>query len=64
MLNPADAFRLYNMSAIDAAAVGSNLGGGAGSALPLAGLATLLSPLAWAVIALGLSTFILKRIRP
>ena len=35
VFNPADAFRLYNMSAIDAAAVGSNLGGGVGSALPL-----------------------------
>ena len=32
VFNPADAFRLYNMSAIDAVAVGSNLGG-AGSAL-------------------------------
>ncbi|MDP3527294.1 MAG: ABC transporter permease subunit [Hoeflea sp.] len=64
VLNPADAFRLYNMSAIDAAAVGSNLGGGAGAALPLSGLATMLSPIAWAILALGLSTFILKRIRP
>jgi len=64
VFNPADAFRLYNMSAIDAAAVGSNLGGGVRSALPLSGLATMLSPVAWAVIALGLSTFILKRVRP
>ncbi|MDP2122119.1 MAG: ABC transporter permease subunit [Hoeflea sp.] len=64
VLNPADAFRLYNMSAIDAAAVGSNLGGGAGAALPLSGLATMLSPIAWAILALGLSTLILKRIRP
>jgi Cu-processing system permease protein len=64
VFNPADAFRLYNMSGIDAAAVGSNLGGGAGSALPLSGLATMISPVAWTVIALGLSTFILKRVRP
>lgn len=64
VFNPADAFRLYNMSAVDAAAVGGNLGGGIGSALPLSGLATMLSPVAWAVIALGLSTFILKRVRP
>ena len=64
VFNPADAFRLYNMSGIDAAAVGSNLGGGAGSALPLSGLATMISPIAWTVIALGLSTFILKRVRP
>jgi len=64
VFNPADAFRLYNMSAIDAAAVGSNLGGGVGSALPLSGLATMLSPVAWTFIALGLSTFILKRVRP
>ncbi|MBC7284258.1 MAG: ABC transporter permease [Hoeflea sp.] len=63
VLNPADAFRLYNMSAIDAAAVGSSLGG-AGQALPLSGLATMASPIAWAVIALGLSTIIFKRIRP
>ncbi|WP_339758201.1 ABC transporter permease subunit [uncultured Hoeflea sp.] len=64
VFNPADAFRLYNMSAIDAAAVGSNLGGGVRSSLPLSGLATMLSPLVWIVIALGLSTFILKRVRP
>lgn len=64
VFNPADAFRLYNMSAIDAAAVGSNLGGGVGSSLPLSGLATMLSPVAWTVIALGLATFILKRVRP
>lgn len=64
VFNPADAFRLYNMSAIDALAVGSNLGGGAGSALPLSGLATMLSPIVWTAIALGLSTFILKRVRP
>jgi len=63
VLNPADAFRLYNMSAIDAAAVGGTLGG-AGSTLPLSGLATMLSPVAWAALALALSTFILKRIRP
>lgn len=63
VFNPADAFRLYNMSAIDAVAVGSTLGG-AGSALPLSGLATMLSPVAWTAIALGLSTVILKRVRP
>ncbi|MBU2487565.1 MAG: ABC transporter permease [Alphaproteobacteria bacterium] len=63
VFNPADAFRLYNMSAIDALAVGSNLGG-AGSALPLSGLATMFSPVAWTAVALGLSTFILKRVRP
>ena len=63
VFNPADAFRLYNMSAIDAVAVGSNLGG-SGSELPLSGLATMLSPVAWTVIALGLSTFILTRVRP
>lgn len=63
VLNPADAFRLYNMNAIDAVAVGSNLGG-SGSALPLSGLATMLSPVAWTAITLGLSTFILKRVRP
>jgi Cu-processing system permease protein len=64
VFNPADAFRLYNMSAIDAAAVGSNLGGGVRSSLPLSGFATMLSPFVWIVIALGLSTFILKRVRP
>ena len=64
VFNPADAFRLYNMNAIDALAVGGNLGGGAGAALPLSGLATMFSPVAWTAIALGLSTFILKRVRP
>lgn len=64
VFNPADAFRLYNMSAIDAAAVGSNLGGNVGASLPLSGLATMLSPVVWTIIALGLATFILKRVRP
>jgi Cu-processing system permease protein len=63
VLNPADAFRLYNMNAIDAIAVGSNLGG-SGSGLPVSGLVFMLSPMAWAAIALGLSTFILKGVRP
>jgi len=64
VFNPADAFRLYNMSAIDVEAVGSNLAGGVGSSLPLSGLATMLSPIVWTMIALGLSTFILKKVRP
>jgi len=64
VLNPADAFRLYNMNAIDAAAMGSNLGGGMGSATPLSGLAVMISPVAWAMLALGLSTVVMHRIRP
>ncbi|MEO9528048.1 ABC transporter permease subunit [Roseibium sp.] len=64
VLNPADAFRLYTMSAIDAAAMGGNLGRGAGSALPLNGLSAMLSPVIWTAVALALSTFILKKVRP
>lgn len=64
VLNPADAFRLYNMTAIDAAALGNTLGGATTSAAPLTGLATMLSPLAWAAIALALSTLVLRRVQP
>lgn len=64
VFNPADAFRLYNMSAIDALAVGNNLGGTLGSTTPLSGLSAMLSPVLWAVLALGLSTMILNRVRP
>lgn len=64
VFNPADAFRLYNMSAIDAAATGGNLGGAVGSATPLSGIRAMLSPVIWAIMALGISTMILNRVRP
>lgn len=64
VLNPADAFRLYNLDAIGAIADGGSLAGGAVSTLPLEGHAVLLSPLAWTGIALVLSSLILKRVRP
>lgn len=64
VLNPADAFRLYNMSAIDALAVGGSLGGGTGSTTPLSGLSVMASPIIWACVALGMAAVILKRVRP
>lgn len=64
VFNPADAFRLYNMSAINAAATGGNLGGAVGAATPLSGIWAMLSPVIWAVMALGISTMILNRVRP
>lgn len=64
VLNPADAFRLYNMSAIDALAVGGSLGGGAGSTTPLSGLWVMAIPAIWACAALAIAAVILKRVRP
>ncbi len=62
LINPADAFRLFNMAAIDAGA-STGLAAG-GSAMPFLPQLAIISPFAWMVIALGLSTVILRRVQP
>ena len=61
--NPADAFRLFNMASIDAAGVSTGLAAG-GSTMPFLPQFAIISPLIWMVIALALSTVILKRVQP
>ncbi|MCB1480473.1 MAG: ABC transporter permease [Rhodobiaceae bacterium] len=63
LLNPADAFRLYNMSATDTALVQTGLGAVSGS--PLAqGAWVLASPLAWTLAAISVAVVLLGRVRP
>lgn len=64
VVNPADAFRLFNMNAVEAADIGNTLGGASQSTMPLTGILTLASPLLWTIAGLSLSTFILKRAQP
>ncbi len=61
--NPADAFRVFNMAAIDPGAAATGLAA-TGDFIPFLPELAILSPLLWAVIALGVSTFILKRVQP
>lgn len=63
VINPADAFRVFNMAAIDAGGASTGLAAG-GHAMPFLPQLAIISPLVWMVIALGLSTFILKRVQP
>ncbi|WP_108881550.1 ABC transporter permease subunit [Anderseniella sp. Alg231-50] len=63
LLNPADAFRVFNMAAIDAATASTGLAAG-GSAMPFLPQLAIISPFVWMVIALGLSTAILGRVQP
>lgn len=63
LANPADAFRVFNMSAIDAGGISTGLAA-EGHSMPFEPQFAMVSPLIWTVIALGLSTFILKRIQP
>ncbi len=62
VINPADAFRVFNMAAIDAAA-STGLAAG-GNAMPFLPQLAIISPFVWMVIALGLSTAILRRVQP
>lgn len=62
LINPADAFRVFNMAAIDTGA-STGLAGG-GSAMPFLPQLAIISPFVWMVIALGLSTAILRRVQP
>jgi Cu-processing system permease protein len=62
VINPADAFRVFNMAAIDAAA-STGLAAG-GNAMPFLPQLAIISPFVWMAIALGLSTAILRRVQP
>ena len=63
LLNPADAFRVYNMAAVDGSLLQTGLGTGA-SGLPLEGGSVLLSPVLWCFAALGLATLAFRRVTP
>ena len=63
LLNPADAFRVYNMAAVDGSLLQTGLGTGA-SGLPLEGIGVLLSPILWCFAALGLAALAFRRITP
>lgn len=63
VVNPADAFRVYNMSAVDRSLAGTGLGAGS-AGLPVTGLAVLLGPTAWIVAAMALATFVFDRVKP
>ena len=62
VINPADAFRVFNMAAIDAGA-STGLAAG-GNAMPFLPQLAIISPFVWMVIALGMSTAILRRVQP
>ncbi len=61
--NPADAFRLYNMAALDAAGAATGLGG-AGEALPFPAEAALASLVAWIGLALAAAGAVFGRLQP
>ncbi|MEW7009559.1 ABC transporter permease subunit [Lentilitoribacter sp. EG35] len=63
LLNPADAFRVFNMSAIETSGFSTALDSG-GQQMPLAPKFAMLSPLIWTGVALVISTVILKRVQP
>lgn len=63
VINPADAFRVFNMAAIDTRGASTGLAAG-GHAMPFLPQLSILSPLIWMIIALGVSTIILKRVQP
>ena len=63
LLNPADAFRVYNMAAVDGSLLQTGLGTGA-SGLPLEGSGVLLSPILWCFAALRLAALAFRRITP
>lgn len=62
LVNPADAFRLFNLTAVDAGSVATGLADS--SATPFAPYLAIFSPLVWMVIALTVSSLILKRVQP
>lgn len=63
LFNPADAFRVFNMAAIEASGISSGLGG-VGKEMPVAPVFAILSPVMWMGMALAVATFILKRVQP
>ena len=61
LVNPADAFRLFNLTASQATAAASGIGAAATS---IALWKSLLSVLVWPVIALGLATLAFRKVEP
>ncbi|WP_386628632.1 ABC transporter permease [Sulfitobacter geojensis] len=59
--NPADAFRLFNLTASQATVAKSGIGGAAAS---IALWQSLLSILAWPIVALGLATLAFRKVEP
>jgi len=63
VINPADAFRVFNMAAINAGDASTGLAS-IGENLPFTPQLAIVSPVSWILIALALSTVILKRVQP
>ncbi len=63
LVNPADAFRVFNMAAIDAGGLSTGLAA-QGNSMPFQPHIAIVSPFIWMVIGLGLSTLILRRVQP
>lgn len=61
--NPADAFRVFNMSAIETSAAATGLIAN-GTTMPFAPQLAIVSPFLWMVLALALATTILKKVQP
>ncbi len=63
LANPADAFRVFNMAAIDTSGMTTGLAA-SGREMPISPAFAMISPLVWMVLAFVVSTLILKRIQP
>ncbi len=61
LVNPADAFRLFNLSAAEATAAAAGIGGAAG-AIPV--WQSLLSVVLWPLLALALASLAFRRVEP
>lgn len=61
LANPADAFRLFNLTASQATAAASGVGGAAGS---IPAWQSLLSILGWPLLALGLASLAFRKVEP
>lgn len=61
--NPADAFRLFNLTALDAAGASTGFAAG-GDVLPFAPQFAIVSPFIWIAVALWLTVVMMQRIKP
>lgn len=61
--NPADAFRLFNLTALDAAGASTGFAAG-GDVLPFAPQFAIVSPFIWIAVALWLTVVMMLRIKP
>ncbi|KAJ02518.1 ABC transporter permease [Sulfitobacter mediterraneus] len=61
--NPADAFRLFNLTALDAAGASTGFAAG-GDVLPFAPQFAIASPFIWIAVALWLTVVMMQRIKP